>query len=155
MNLTLIIPCALAALTLSAAAQGNFTLLRSVTGNGGGTSSGGGFSVTGTAGETAAGNHVVSGGRFDLAAGFWAGRPSVMWPEVTAHAPVPYVLNGFSAVRIEAGVVPARQGWRLEYSRDLLTWQPVTVFQDHAAAAVWNAHFPAPAPASLFWRVVR
>ncbi len=40
---------------------------------GGGTSTGGDFSLTGTTGQADAGQHSSSGGKFSLAGGFWTG----------------------------------------------------------------------------------
>lgn len=60
------------ALLTGVAAQsgGNFTITESVVANGGGASSGPGFSVSGTAGQSAAGLSS-SGGAFTVYSGFW------------------------------------------------------------------------------------
>jgi hypothetical protein len=52
------------------ATGGNFTLNQAVTGNGGGDSMGGNFSITATAGQSAAGTQS-NGGNFSTRSGFW------------------------------------------------------------------------------------
>jgi hypothetical protein len=54
-------------------AGGDFEITRSTIDGGGGTSTGGDFSLTGTTGQADAGQHSSSGGEFSLAGGFWTG----------------------------------------------------------------------------------
>jgi hypothetical protein len=57
---------------------GDFVLLKSTIDNGGGTSTGEGFSLTGTIGQHDA-NGQSSGGDFLLAGGFWANPNDMMF----------------------------------------------------------------------------
>ena len=57
-------------ISVSAQSGGNFTVTQSVIAGGGNASSGNGFSVTGTIGQSAAGT-TSSGGAFSLSGGFW------------------------------------------------------------------------------------
>jgi len=51
---------------------GDFTLVKSTIDNGGGTSSGGEFSITGTIGQPDANRQISTGVGFSVAGGFWA-----------------------------------------------------------------------------------
>ncbi len=51
---------------------GDFEITKSTIDSGGGTSSGGDFSLTGTIGQHDANPQISSGGQFSLAGGFWA-----------------------------------------------------------------------------------
>lgn len=135
----------------------SFRLMRGVVAPGGSTSSGGVFSVTGTAGETAAGSRVSSGALFDLASGFWAGRPAVVWPEAIALGVRSSFLppHGISIHIPKVEWSPSRAGWRLQYSRDLITWENYLdiVTDSHRGEAEVVAVGPV-AP-HFYWRLVR
>lgn len=53
-------------------AGGDFVLARSTIDGGGGSSTGGGFVLTGTIGQPDAGTQSAAGGDYALAGGFWA-----------------------------------------------------------------------------------
>lgn len=77
MNLKLIkvISVLTAVITTVALAQssgGDFEITKSTMDNGGGTSSGGEFSLTGTIGQPDANQRIATGGGFALSGGFWA-----------------------------------------------------------------------------------
>ncbi len=78
--------CLVLALMASAPAAAQLEVSSSTFDGGGGTSSGGSFEVSGTAGQFDAGLH--SGGSFDLEGGFWN----------SAHPSVPVELMGFEIV---------------------------------------------------------
>ena len=59
-------------IVLAQSSGGNFEITRSTIDNGGGTSSGGQFSVTGTIGQHDASSQRSTGGSYSLAGGFWA-----------------------------------------------------------------------------------
>ena len=59
-------------ISLAQSSGGDFEITRSTIDNGGGTSSGGDFSLTGTIGQHDASTQTSSGGDFGLASGFWA-----------------------------------------------------------------------------------
>ena len=61
----------ISAVALAQSSGGDFVLLKSTIDSGGGTSTGGDFSITGTIGQHDA-NGQSSGGDFLLAGGFWA-----------------------------------------------------------------------------------
>ena len=63
------IPALLAALLLAGTALGQFEIARFTIDGGGGTSSGGGFDLSGTSGQPDAGS--ISGGGFEINGGFW------------------------------------------------------------------------------------
>lgn len=130
----------LAAFPGAARAQGIFQLRRGVVGGGGGSSSGGVFAVTGTCGQKEAAVKASYGDDFALAPGFWAGKPSVQWPELDA---------GRSGVGNGLGrfvFTPARPGWTLWYSRDMKTWTsmpgPVDFVAEHYTVSVSLEQFP-------------
>lgn len=66
-----IVALAASALTLGQSG-GEFEITKSTIDGGGGTSSGGEFSLTGTIGQHDAGTQILRGGEFSLAGGFWA-----------------------------------------------------------------------------------
>ncbi len=55
---------------------GNFNIKKSSIDSGGGLSTGGGFSLTGTIGQTDA-SKIVSGGNFSVTGGFWNEKPVI------------------------------------------------------------------------------
>ena len=59
-------------IALAQSSGGDFEITKSTIDNGGGTSSGGEFSVTGTIGQPDANPQISTGGKFTLAGGFWA-----------------------------------------------------------------------------------
>ena len=63
---------AISAGALAASAGGDFVMTKSTIDGGGGTSSGGSFSLTGTIGQADASSVISTGGTFSLAGGFWA-----------------------------------------------------------------------------------
>ena len=65
---TLFIP----AFVYAQSSGGDFEIVNSTVDNGGGTSTGGDFSLTGTIGQPEANPQSSSGGEFKLAGGFWA-----------------------------------------------------------------------------------
>ena len=73
MSRYLMIP-ALLALVASTAAAADFTIVQYTIDGGGGTSTGGGFSLQGTIGQPDAG--YLTGGSFDLEGGFWTSTPT-------------------------------------------------------------------------------
>ena len=60
------------ALALAQSSGGVFEITKSTINNGGGTSSGGEFSITGTIGQPDANQQISTGAEFALAGGFWA-----------------------------------------------------------------------------------
>ena len=60
------------AIALAQSSGGDFEITKSTIDNGGGTSVGGEFSLSGTIGQPDAVSQVLSGGEFLLAGGFWA-----------------------------------------------------------------------------------
>jgi hypothetical protein len=56
-----------------------FSITKSTIDNGGGTSSGSGFTLTGTIGQPDAGLQISSGGGYLLAGGFWAKAHDVIF----------------------------------------------------------------------------
>ncbi len=62
----------ISALALAQSSGGNFEITKSTIDNGGGTSSGNEFSVTGTIGQPDANLQLSTGGEFAVAGGFWA-----------------------------------------------------------------------------------
>ena len=67
------------AIALAESSSGGFEITKSTVDNGGGTSSGGDFSLTGTIGQHEANSRVSSGGDFLLAGGFWAKAHDVIF----------------------------------------------------------------------------
>ena len=59
-------------LALAQSSGGDFEITKSAIDNGGGTSSGGEFSITGTIGQPDANNRISTGGGFAVSGGFWA-----------------------------------------------------------------------------------
>lgn len=59
-------------IALAQSSGGDFVITKSTIDGGGGTSSGGDFSITGTIGQPDAYPQISSGGGFALAGGFWA-----------------------------------------------------------------------------------
>ena len=60
------------AIAFAQSSGGDFELTKSTIDNGGGTSSGGGFSITGTIGQPDANRQTSTGVGFSVAGGFWA-----------------------------------------------------------------------------------
>ena len=60
------------AISFAQSSGGDFEITKSTIDNGGGTSSGGNFSLTGTIGQHDANRQISTGGGFALAGGFWA-----------------------------------------------------------------------------------
>ena len=56
---------------LAQSSGGDFDIVKHTIDNGGGQSSGGGFSLTGTIGQSDANQQVAMGGEYSLAGGFW------------------------------------------------------------------------------------
>jgi hypothetical protein len=83
----LVIVCLLSLITLPVLAQsgGGYDLSWNTVDGGGGSSSGGIFSLAGTAGQPDVG--VMSGGEFSLAGGFWGGG-AVTNPQIQLYLPV-------------------------------------------------------------------
>src|SRR5580765_7393832 len=71
-SLVLVIVC----VPLAGQSGGTFTITKSVSAGGGGTASGGTFSMDGTIGQPLAGT-TSNGGTFSLQSGFWAGGSTV------------------------------------------------------------------------------
>ncbi len=88
--LGLIAPVA-AAIGWSSAAFGQYDLSWYTVDCGGGTSTGGTFSLTGTAGQPDAG--AMSGGTFSLSGGFWAAPPGATCYPNCDNSSTPPVLN--------------------------------------------------------------
>lgn len=107
-------------LTLGVAnAPANFAIDWSTMDGGGGTSSGGQFSVSGTIAQPDAG--YLAGGQFSLAGGFWSGITVVQTP----GAPLLAIQPAGGTVRIY-WAAPAG-GFVLESSTNVLgTWSPVS-----------------------------
>ena len=59
-------------ISLAQSSGGDFEITKSTIDNGGGTSLGGDFSLTGTIGQHDASTQTGNGGDFSLASGFWA-----------------------------------------------------------------------------------
>ena len=59
-------------IALAQSSGGNFEITNWTIDNGGGTSSGGQFTVTGTIGQPDANPQISTGGTFSVAGGFWA-----------------------------------------------------------------------------------
>ena len=150
-TLTFSCTAALAAALPSPAEAQAFSITRSVIATGGGTSSGGVFSVTGTTGETGSGSLLCYGGKFDLASGFWAGRPAVVWPEPRPLG-VTVVAGGYTT-----GVEwrPSRPGWRVEYSRDLIQWATVLSPTAELPLGALTVVASGPVAPRVYWRLVR
>jgi len=143
---------ALVSVLPAVAADPLFSLQRGVVAPGGGTSTGGAFSVTGTVGETCAGSPLAYGAKFDLASGFWAGRPAVMWPEAEILQITPLSAGGYSATMIWA---PSRSGWRLEYSFGLSEWNPLLSSTTAEPVTTLNFSSPGPVPPLTALRLKR
>ena len=62
----------ISAIALAQSSGGNFEIVKSTIDNGGGTSVGGEFSLTGTIGQHDASRHISTGVGFSIAGGFWA-----------------------------------------------------------------------------------
>ena len=60
------------ALSFAQSSGGDFEITKNTIDSGGGTSSGGGFSLTGTIGQHDASRQISTGDGFALAGGFWA-----------------------------------------------------------------------------------
>jgi hypothetical protein len=103
-------------LAASAHAQLNINWFTVV--GGGGTSSGGSFTVTGSIGRPDAG--VVSGGQFTLRGGFW---PGLVVPS-TSEAPTLFIQ--FSGDSVIISWLPSTPGFELETTVDLAgaVWTP-------------------------------
>lgn len=151
MHRTLTVSFALAA---ALPAQADFTLTRSVIATGG-TSAGGLFTVTGTTGETAAGSAAASGARFDLASGFWAGRPAVMWPVLEPQAPTVQTVGGGPGFHVGLEWSPSRAGWRLEISYNLIHWSTALASTTTEVRNSVTLVGAGPVPRLFFWRQVR
>ena len=152
MHRTLTVSFALAA---ALPAQADFTLTRSVIATGGGTSAGGLFTVTGTTGETAAGSPAASGARFDLASGFWAAMPAVMWPVLAPQAPVVQTAAGGPGFNVRLEWSPSRAGWKLEFSYDLINWTTAVASTTSNSRNFVTLVGGGPVPRLFFWRQVR
>ena len=63
---------AVSTFALAQSTGGEFTIVKSTIDNGGGTSSGGEFSISGTIGQSDATDRVSVGGEYLLSGGFWA-----------------------------------------------------------------------------------
>jgi hypothetical protein len=99
--------------------RGQYALDRFTVDGGGGTSAGGGYSVTGTVGQPDAG--IMSGGSFTLAGGFW---PGLAVPVV--GSPTLFIQLAGSLVTISWS--SPTTGFALEMTEDLAmpAWTPVT-----------------------------
>jgi hypothetical protein len=85
---------------------------------GGGSSSGGGFTINGTIGQADAG--AMSGGSYAIEGGFWS-LPQVI--QTPGAPPLNIGRNGTQAVL----TWPApSSGWQLQKSTDLILWNPAT-----------------------------
>ena len=60
------------AIAFAQSSGGDFEIVKSTVDNGGGTSVGGDYSLTGTIGQPDANHQISTGGGFTLAGGFWA-----------------------------------------------------------------------------------
>ena len=72
---------ALSSFALAQQSGGDFEITESTIDNGGGTSSGGEFSLTGTIGQPDANPQISAGGQFVLSGGFWASATSVIFSD--------------------------------------------------------------------------
>ena len=70
--LAVLLVTATPSISLAQSSGGDFETTKSTIDNGGGTSSGGDFSLTGTIGQHDASTQISNGGDFSLANGFWA-----------------------------------------------------------------------------------
>ena len=80
----LVIVGSLLALSTFALAQqsgGDFEITSGTIDNGGGTSTGGDFSLTGTIGQPDANQQISSGGQFLLAGGFWGTAMNIIFKD--------------------------------------------------------------------------
>lgn len=68
----LVVLLCVSALVFSQSSGGDFEITRNTIDNGGGSSSGGEFSLTGTIGQHDANHQISTDGGFALAGGFWA-----------------------------------------------------------------------------------
>ena len=69
----------ISAITFAQSSSEDFEITKSTIDNGGGTSSGGDFSLTGTIGQSDANPQISTGGGFLLAGGFWAKAHDVIF----------------------------------------------------------------------------
>lgn len=119
--LPILLGFAFVAATGHADAQNGFNLKRSLIVGGGGTSSGGTFALSGAAGQAEAAINASYGGRYALAPGFWAGKPSLQWLDLTATSATRTANN----VTTRLAIVPVRPGWKIQVSPDLLLWSDI------------------------------
>ena len=71
----------ISAIALAQSSGGDFEIVKSTIDNGGGTSVGGEFSLTGTIGQHDANHQISTGGGFTLAGGFWAKVSDVIFKD--------------------------------------------------------------------------
>ena len=71
----------IAAIASAQSSGGDFEIVKSTIDNGGGTSVGGEFSLTGTIGQHDANHQISTGGEFTLAGGFWAKVSDVIFKD--------------------------------------------------------------------------
>ncbi len=107
-------------LSLCIARAGNLAVDQSSLDGGGGTSSGGRFSVTGSVGQPDAG--AMSGGRYALTGGFW----SLVEVVQTPGAPVLTVTRNPAHGAVTISWVGTAEGWLLE-RLDSLAGPPVRI----------------------------
>jgi hypothetical protein len=113
---------------------------------GGGTSTGGVFTVNGTIGQHDSGQ-VFAGGNFSITGGFW----SIIAAVQTPGAPTLYVGNSGNAVTVFWNTVP---GWNLQQNSNLGNasgWSTSTGLTSSNGTNYLNIISPA---ANLFFRVV-
>jgi hypothetical protein len=147
MKWPMLMPCILTSVCCLRA-WGQYSLDWSTIDGGGGTSTGGVYSVTGTIGQPDAG--AMSGGNFTLQGGFW----SVVATVQTPGAPWLSVLRTSANTVVVSWPLPAT-GWVLEWTNALpqvsATWpQFAPPYQTNGA----NLQFTEPAPAGTrFYRL--
>ena len=99
--------------------RGQFTLVWSTAGGGGGNSAGGSYSLSGTIAQTEAAEPLTDGkpGGFSLEGGYWT------FPDLTEPAPVLNMTlqNGFIVLTWDEPAFPVV----LEVSDNLTLWKPV------------------------------
>jgi hypothetical protein len=115
----ILLAVAVALVAITATVGQNYSIESYVIAGGGGTSSGGDFTLSGTVGQPSAGI-PLSGGTYTLQGGFWPGLI------VTTSGEVPQLFIQMTAQDVTVSWAPATSGFVLEQSEDLGngTWLP-------------------------------
>jgi hypothetical protein len=113
---------------------------------GGGTSTGGAYSLSGTIGQTDAA--LLTGGNYTLQGGFWSLPEAVQTP----GAPPLDIARAGGSFAVISWPAPST-GWQLQKSSDLQAWTPLTI-----AVVVQNGSNTVTAPvtpAREFYRLLK